>query len=246
MRILRDILGAFQFLTSIPLPSLRSAPELSRSAAWFPFVGLAMGAAAVLIHRVLTPHLGRWVCAFIVVVFLTLITGGLHEDGLADVADAFGGGWNREQILIILRDSRIGSYGAIALIFSLIGRWLLIAVLPAHRFTGILISAQVLSRWTALPLGRFLKSARGGQGQGARIAEQLGLGTLVVGTLFAFGVTVLFFRWGFWKPAVAAIVIALVSGAFYKRRIGGVTGDCFGATTQLTEIAIYLCGAWNA
>jgi adenosylcobinamide-GDP ribazoletransferase len=245
MRILRDILGAFQFLTSIPMPSSRSAPELSRSAVWFPLVGFAIGAAAVFIHRILSPHLDRWVCAFLVVIFLTLITGGLHEDGLADVADAFGGGWNREQILLILRDSRIGSYGAIALIFSLTSRWLLIAVLPAHRFTGTMISAQILCRWTVLPLGRFLKSARGDQGQGARIAKQLSLGTLAVGSLFVFGVTVFFLRWDSWKPIVAAIAIVILSSAYYKHRIGGVTGDCFGATTQLTEIAVYLCGAWN-
>ena len=246
MRILRDILGGFQFLTSIPLPSTRSAPELSRSAAWFPLVGLAIGAAAVFVDRVLSSHLDRWVCVFFVVVFLTLITGGLHEDGLADVADAFGGGWNREQILLILRDSRIGSYGAIALFFSLTSRWLLIAVLPAHRFSGVLISAQVLCRWTVLPLGRFLKSARGDQGQGARVAEQLNWRTLVIGSLFAFGVTAFFLRWDFWKPVAAAIAMVTLSGAYYKHRIGGVTGDCFGATTQLTEIAVCLWGAWNA
>jgi adenosylcobinamide-GDP ribazoletransferase len=246
MRIVDDVLGAFEFLTCIPVRSRNSsAVPLSRAAAWFPLVGLATGVLAVLFHNFLTPHFNPSISALFVVVFLAAITGGLHEDGLADVADAFGGGWNREQILLILKDSRIGSYGAMALIFSLAGRWQMLAAIPAHRFAGTLISAQVLCRWTVLPLGHFLKPARGQEGQGARIAERLGWGTLMFGSLFAFGVTAYFLQERFWIPILAVCAVALISGGYYKRRIGGVTGDCFGATTQLAEIAVYVCGVWN-
>jgi adenosylcobinamide-GDP ribazoletransferase len=246
MGIVSDALGAFEFLTRIPVRSRNSAPvALSRAAAWFPLVGLAIGFLAVLVHHLLTPHLNQSISALLAVVFLTVITGGLHEDGLADVADAFGGGWNREQILFILKDSRIGSYGAMALIFSITGRWLLLDALPVHRFAGTLISAQVLCRWTVLPLGHFLKSARGEEGQGARIAEQLRWGTLIFGSMFAFGVAAYFLRERTWISILAVCIVALITGAYYQRRIGGLTGDCFGATTQLAEIAVYMCGVWN-
>jgi adenosylcobinamide-GDP ribazoletransferase len=245
-RWLNDLFAAFQFLTRISVIPVEYQPDtLSRAAAYFPLVGLAVGAAAVLLHLLLVPHLSRLICALAVVIFLVLITGGLHEDGLADVADAFGGGWDREQILRILKDSRIGSFGAIALALSLGARCLLIASLPLSRFVGFMISAQVLCRWTALPLGYFLQSARE-DGQGARIARKVGGTSLIIGTVLAFGIAAVLLRARCWSVVVVAIIVTFLTRIYYHRRIGGVTGDCFGATIQLTEIAVYLCGVWNA
>ncbi len=246
-RWLNDLFASFQFLTRISIVRVDYLPDtLSRAASYFPLVGLSVGAAAVLLHRLLAPHLSRLICALAVVTFLVLITGGLHEDGLADVADAFGGGWDREQILRILKDSRIGSFGAIALALSLGARCLLIAALPLSRFAGFMISAHVLCRWTALPLGHFLQSARGEDGQAARIARKIGWTSITIGTSFAFGIAGFLLRTRSWSVIVVTIIVTLLTGIYYQRRIGGVTGDCFGATIQLTEIAVYLCGVWNA
>ena len=103
-----ELLGAFQFLTRLPISRIPYQPEfLSRSAKFFPVVGLVIGLGVSVLWHLLTPHLNRVLVALLILTFLVLITGGLHEDGLADSADAFGGGWSREQILSILRDSRV-------------------------------------------------------------------------------------------------------------------------------------------
>jgi adenosylcobinamide-GDP ribazoletransferase len=177
--------------------------------------------------------------------YLVLITGCLHEDGLADTADGFGGGRTKDQILAILRDSRIGSYGATALVLSLLMRYLLLASLPLEHFAAYVISSHVLCRWSSLPLSYFLTPAREQDGQGARIARLTSLASLVSGSVFSFAVVAFALQWSALAPALSAILTVLLSGWFYVRKIGGVTGDCFGATNQLTEIAVYFCGVWT-
>jgi adenosylcobinamide-GDP ribazoletransferase len=244
--IFQDIAAAFQFLTRMPLSRLAYRPDaLSRSAKFFPLVGLALGAAYAGAYFILSPHLPAMVVAFLIVLFSMLATGGLHEDGLADVADAFGGGWNRLQILEIMKDSRIGTYGALAIVFSVTGRVLLLANLPSGSFIQYVISAEVLCRWTALPLGAALPGARDQASQGARIARQISGVSLAAGTLLAFGIVGYLLRTPMWIPVLTASAITLLSGLYYKRRIGGITGDCFGATIQLTLAAVYLCGVWR-
>jgi adenosylcobinamide-GDP ribazoletransferase len=247
-RWLQDFCVACQFLTRLPIPPVPyHSDSLSRSAGFFPLVGLAVGIGAATLQRLLAPHLDRSLCALVVLSFLVLITGALHEDGLADAADAFGGGWNREQVLSIMRDSRIGSFGALALIVSMLARFLLLSLLPAGRFTHIVVSAHVLCRWTTLPLGYFVPGARPeGDGQGARIARGVSLNSLLIGTVLTFALVGYCMRKEFWIPLLGAATITSLSGLYYFRRIGGITGDCFGATNQLTEIAVYFCGVLSA
>jgi adenosylcobinamide-GDP ribazoletransferase len=167
-----ELLVAFQFLTRLPISSIPYQPDsLSRSAKFFPVVGLVIGLGASVLQHFLGPHLNQALVALLILTFLVLITGGLHEDGLADTVDAFGGGWNREQVLTILRDSRIGSFGALALVISVLARFLLLSIIPVNRFTALVVSAHVLCRWTTLPLSYFLPPARASDGQGARIAQ---------------------------------------------------------------------------
>ena len=246
MRWIEDFLVAIQFLTRLPVPRVRFDPDsLARAAKFFPVVGLIIGLGASVLQRIAAPHLSHPLVALLVLTFLILITSGLHEDGLADTADGFGGGWNREQVLTILRDSRIGSFGALALVVSVLARFLLLSTLPMNRFTAFIVSAHVLCRWTTLPLSYFLPPAREGDGQGARIAQKISLASLLLGTLLSFAIVFYFMRIEFWIPVFVALVITTLSGLYYSRRIGGVTGDCFGATNQLTEIAVYFCGVWN-
>jgi adenosylcobinamide-GDP ribazoletransferase len=247
-----DFLSAIQFLTRIPVPSQPfEAGSLSRSAKYFPFVGIVVGGSAALVNLLLTPHLPRLITAFLVLLYLVLVTGCFHEDALADTADGFGGGWNRERILLILRDSRIGSYGGTALVFSLVGRLLLLSSLPAGQIALYLITAHMLCRWTTLPLSYFLPAARAQNaqevdGQGARVAQLTSKGTLIGGTLFTFIIAILLLGSHAIAPIVSAIAVTWLTGLYYKKRIGGVTGDCFGATNQLAEVGAYLCGVWMA
>ena len=245
-RLSNEIVVAFQFLTRIPMPSTAfEAGSLSRATRFFPLVGLVVASGAVLLQKLLMFHMGRPLVTLIVLIYLVLITGCLHEDGLADTADGFGGGRTKDQILAILKDSRIGSYGATALVLSLLARYLLLASLPLEHFAAYVISSHVLCRWSSMPLSYFLPPAREEDGQGARIAKLTSLATLTFGSIFSFAVVAFALRWSAVAPVLIAIFTFAVSGWFYARKIGGVTGDCFGATNQLTEIAVYFCGVWT-
>jgi adenosylcobinamide-GDP ribazoletransferase len=244
-RFVVDIAVAFQFLTRLPIPKVPFAPDgLARAVKFFPLVGLVIGLGAALLQKVLSPHLSRPAAALVVLLYLVLITGCLHEDGLADVADSLGG-WNPEQRLAILHDSRIGSYGTAALALSLLSRGILLAELPLERFTAYMVSAHVLARWSVLPLSYYLPSARDSEGQGARIARLTSTFSLIAGSVFTIVTVAVVLRRAAIAPVLAAIVVSLLSSLLYLRKFGGATGDCFGATTQISEIAVYLCGVWK-
>jgi adenosylcobinamide-GDP ribazoletransferase len=245
-RLATDLVAAFQFLTRLPMPTIvYEEDSLSRAVKFFPLVGVAIGAGAILLQKLLAPHLAWPLIALIVLIYFVLITGCFHEDGLADTADGLGGGWNKDQILLIMKDSRIGSYGAAALTLSLIARFLLLTSLPSTRFAGYMISAQVLCRWSSLPLSYFLPPARERDGQGARIARLTSLPSLIFGSVTTFIIVGFALRWTAIAPIVVTLFAVVLSGWFYSKKIQGVTGDCFGATNQLTEIAVYFCGVWN-
>ena len=242
IRGLRDLLSAFQFMTRLPLPSV--PPELdslSRAAKFFPLVGLVIGLGAAALHRMLSGHASRSVISITVLSYLVLITGGFHEDGLADAADGFGGGWTRDRILSIMHDSRIGAFGVIALTLSLLVRYVLLSELASARFSPYVIVAHVLCRWTTLPLGVFLRPARQ-EGQGAQLARRSSMISLVFATVVAIAICYLLLRSQMWLPIASAATLTAITAAYYRSQIGGVTGDCFGATNQLTEIAVYFCG----
>jgi adenosylcobinamide-GDP ribazoletransferase len=240
-----DLAVAFQFLTRLPVPQVGFAPDgLARAVKFFPLVGLVIGSGAALLEKLLAPHLDRPASALAVLLYLVVITGCLHEDGLADVADSMGG-WSREQRLTILRDSRIGSYGVTALVLSLLCRAVLLAGLPLEHFTVYLVSAHVLCRWSMLPLSYYLPPARENEGQGARIAGLTSTFSLIAGSLFTIATVIVALRKAAIAPLLSAMAVPLLSGFFYARKLGGVTGDCFGATNQLTEIAVYVCGVWR-
>ena len=108
-----------------------------------------------------------------------------------------------------------------------------------------LISAHVLCRWSTLPLSYYLPAARESEGQGARIAKLTSASSLIIGSVFTIVTVVVALRKAAIAPVLSAIAIPLLSSFFYMRKFGGITGDCFGATNQLTEIAVYLCGVWT-
>jgi adenosylcobinamide-GDP ribazoletransferase len=239
-----SFLVATQFLTRIPVVPINefSADGLAKSAMFFPVVGLMVGAGGVLLRSILTTRVNQSAVIAVILIYLAGVTGGLHEDALADAADGFGGGWERERVLEIMRDSRIGSFGAIAITLALLSKFVFLTSLPFQQFTGYFLAGQVLSRWTALPLAFFLPPARAGDGQGSRIAHEIGPNALVVGTVVAVGIVAVFLRWRAVLVLGVAIGVAALTGLYYKRRIGGLTGDCLGATNQITELAVYFVG----
>ena len=245
MKTLRQLAAAAQFMTRIPMPAFRFEPEMVLGGAkFFPLIGAVIALGGIGLERGLRWHLPKMVVAVLVLAYLVIITGGFHEDGLADTADAFGGGWTKPRMLEIMHDSRIGSFGTLAIVLSLLARWTLLSSLPVTRFPLYLLTAHVLCRWTTLPLGAFLDSART-DGLGAKLAHKIPLASAAIGTLLAFAIAGWALRMQALIPIAAVIAVTVLSGWYYRSQIGGVTGDCFGTTNQLAEIAVYVCGVWS-
>jgi adenosylcobinamide-GDP ribazoletransferase len=241
---LRLFATAVTFLTRLPLArwSYAEPARLAQSAALFPLVGALVGliamAAALLCFHVLPPALAPW-CALAAAV---IATGGFHEDGLADTADGLGGGFSRERKLEIMRDSRIGSYAGLALLLALGGKYLALAQLTPHNLLAALLAGHVLARWSSLPLAALLPYVREGQAANKPVAEGIGWPQLLVGTLLTALLLVFVGRAALFAAAAAAIT-TLLAGLYFRRQIGGVTGDTLGAANQMVELACYLACA---
>jgi adenosylcobinamide-GDP ribazoletransferase len=249
-RPLGDFAAAVQFLTRLPIPErLTGGATLPRAAPYFPLVGALLGLAAGSVDAALRAHLAGEAAAAATVSFLVLATGALHEDGLADSADGFGGGArSRERILAIMRDSRIGSFAAVAIGLSLLLRTVLIAALPVRHALAGIVCAETLGRWSVLPLAFWLRAARQDPragGQGAALARQLSPFALTLGTLIAVAVTAGLARTAGWQIWTVCLVLTASSALYFHRRLGGVSGDCLGATVQLVAIGVYACEAWR-
>ena len=241
-----SFLVAVQFMTRLPVPrGIPYAPDaLAKSAVFFPAIGLLVGAGGAVLYSLLSPYASRDVVVVLILVYLVTVTGGLHEDALGDAADGLGGGWDKGQVLAIMRDSRIGSFGTIAITLGLLARFVFLTNLAPGRFIGFFIAGQVLGRWTALPLAFFLPSARDNEaGQGQLVAGKITAVSFGAGTILALAIVTFILKSAAVWATLAAVIIAAVSGLYYWRRVGGITGDCLGATNQLAEIAIYLAGA---
>jgi adenosylcobinamide-GDP ribazoletransferase len=241
---LRLFLIAIQFLTRLPVPAWVKASEetLGKATRFFPLVGVIVGAGAALTFWLLQHILPRSAAVLGSIVFTAFITNGFHEDGLADTFDGFGGGWTKEQALEIMRDSRLGTYGALALVFLILGKYSFlssIASVSPGQFWRWLVVAHTGSRWTVLPVCAWLPYARA-EGQGKLVAKQIGKADIFIGSVTLL-FTVLLLSW---QAALAVVLVTglttLLSGFYYRARLSGVTGDCLGATNQLTEVTIYL------
>jgi len=238
---LRLFLTAIQFLTRLPVPEWAQASEktLGKATKFFPLVGVMIGAGAAVTFLSLRRALPHSAAVLGAIIFTAFITNGFHEDGLADTFDGFGGGWTREHALEIMHDSRLGTYGTMALIFLILGKYSFLSALAPGQVWRWLIVAHTASRWTVLPLCAWLPYARA-EGQGKLVAKQIGWVEIITGSLTFFGVVSLLS----WQAALAALLVtglaSFLSGLYFRARLSGVTGDCLGATNQLTEVLLYL------
>ncbi|MDO5057587.1 MAG: adenosylcobinamide-GDP ribazoletransferase [Lautropia sp.] len=268
-RGLRHLLLAMQFFTRVPLPPRLAAwvgfsPVMMQAAlGHLPAVGWLVGGVAALGLTLAGAVLGtasagvQLAAGGLATLATVVLTGAFHEDGLADVADALGGHAGRETALRIMKDSRLGSYGTLALILVLLLKVSLLAALLAHglslAMTGLLVG-HVCSRWLPLWLVASLPYVGGqgeptqadGQGSGSKsrtVTAQAGWGTVWQGGLWALPALVLLWC-GFGDTALlgAGLVLAALGvwlRRVFARRLGGVTGDCLGASQQLAELGLY-------
>lgn len=229
---------ALAFLTVIPVRLRGDARPLGDAAAWFPVVGALVGALAGAVRYAAEPLLGPAVAAVLAVAALVAITGALHQDGLADCADGLGVGGDRERRLAIMRDSAIGTFGALALLGWAL---LLVAALAtlgdADAFRA-LVSAAIVARWAALAHGLVTPAARPeGLGAAFSVARVAFVAASVL-TLVALALVAGPLR-GLATLAAATLVAAGAS-AWSRRTLGGRTGDTLGATVAITEVAACL------
>ncbi len=217
--MIRRFFVAVQFLTRLPVPRALNSSEtdIGKAAAFFPLIGVIVGGGTALVFVGMQRILPLPASVFCAIGFAAFLTNGFHEDGLADSFDGFGGGWTKDRVLEIMRDSRIGTYGTLALIF-------------------VILTA---SRWTILPLCAWLSYARA-EGQGKLVAKQVGVLEIMIGTVTLLLVFILLP----WQAVLAALLVTtlvtLLSGLYFRARLQGITGDCLGAANQLTEVGLYL------
>jgi len=240
--LMDDVRGAIAFLTRIPMPH----PEGSRPADFvrahrvFPLVGAAIGAAVGLLYvGLLAMGMPKPAAAALALGAGALITGALHEDGLADLADGFGGGRDRAQKLEIMRDSRLGTYGALVLLVAFAAKVSALAALPQDAVLPGLIAAHALARTPMTAMAWLMDPARK-DGLSAS-AGRPDAATVTISLLVAVAIAVLVLPWrDALLSATAVAAGALAVAVLAQRQIGGHTGDVLGASEQVGEIAVLL------
>ena len=241
-----DIKIGVLFCTRLPVGSSAAidGADVARAGWAMPIAGAIVGALGSLAYWIaIVIGLPPISAAMLAIVAMLIITGGLHEDGLADMADGFGGGQSRERKLAIMLDSRIGTFGVCALVASLILQWsALVTIAEPRQVTTALVAAQVSARATLPGFMRFVPSARTDG-----LSAQVGQPPLwSVATAGAIGIVALTFSLGF-AVAIAALVLlfcaALLMGWLSIKQIGGQTGDVLGALEQVGAVVILLTAA---
>jgi adenosylcobinamide-GDP ribazoletransferase len=242
---MRSPSAAVAFLTRLPIGRIVpfDSADVAGSASWFPVVGLLIGTICGGAAFVLRGHLPLAVIAVLLVALDALLTGALHYDGLADTADGFGGGKDRDDVLRIMRDHAIGSYGGIALVLLVAFKVTAYAtLLGGDRWFKAIVLTPAIGRWSILLLTATLPYAR----QTASVVREMGKLSLIVGTLFL-GIALAGSRlWCAAAAAISAIVVSACFGLYCRRRIGGITGDTLGANVQLCECASLIAFLWAA
>jgi adenosylcobinamide-GDP ribazoletransferase len=240
-RRLTQIRLAASFLTILPLgPTALASPDDQAAAfGWFPLIGFALGLVLCVEDRLLSLLLGSPLRSLLIVMTLALVTGGLHLDGLADTCDALGARADRKHALAILRDSRIGTFGTLALIFVIgLKTTALAEAHGPHRYAAI-YAAPGLARWAMTGIGYGLEYLRE-QGAGTPLLKRGAARNLRVATLIAvIAMAPLLGRCAV-RASLTAVVITLALRWFYRRWLGGVTGDLIGAAGELVETAVLI------
>jgi len=234
--------AAIRFLTIIPVRGGDAPP--GKAAAFFPLVGGMLGAAGAGVFLLASAAFPISIAALATVGFWVVISGILHEDGLADVADAVRAGRSRDRMLAILKDSRIGTYGAIAVLLSVLARWQALEFLATPRVLEVLIASQAVPRAAIVAMAWCSRPA--GSGLGAALASTLGTPAALVAIAQGAAAALLCgWRPGLILIAGSVLVVQALRGWFY-RRLGGINGDCLGFTEQVLEIFVlvmFTCGS---
>jgi adenosylcobinamide-GDP ribazoletransferase len=246
---MKRIFAALTFLTRLPLPKnwMFGAEEIGRSTAVFPLIGAMFGGISWLILKLFLwfeigqKPLESLLIAALIITVSVRITGALHVDGLADMADGFGGGRDKKRILEIMRDSVIGTFGGVALILLFALKIIAIGILIERgKAESFLLISPIMARWATVPLGKFLPYARSEGGLGQSVTDFVGWTELIAATLitaifaFVFANSNGFICWLI--VCISTVYIANLC----LRKIGGITGDTMGANSEISETVVFL------
>lgn len=241
-RFLTQLRLAASFLTVVPMVGTKPAPqaEVEASFAWFPLVGAAIGALLVAEDWILAALMGQAIRSILIILSLTAITGAVHLDALSDTFDAIGAGRDRERAMQILRDSRIGAFGAAAIFFSLALKIVALAGLGAWKRTDALILAPALSRWAMVAVSYSMRYLREQGAGSALLGDSSANRNLAIASATVVALTVVLISRDALIALALSVVIAVAMRRFYLRWLSGVTGDLIGACGELVEIVALL------
>ncbi len=240
----RALVAAVLYFSRLPLPwaPAMTDDDWRRAMSWWPLVGTGVGLAAAGVWWLASTGLGLppAVAAGLAVAAGILATGALQEDGFADVCDGFGGGRTRDDVLAIMRDSRVGTYGVVGLVLLIGLKWQVLAALPAGLVPAALVAAHAASRGWAAAVLAVLTYARTDKSRGRYVSSRLRGGRLAIAVATGAGPLLLL------PPNLAAA--SLVTGtiawiacmSWFRRRLGGYTGDCLGTTQQMCDLTVFL------
>lgn len=227
---------ALSFLTIVPV-RIDSANEsdVAASMAWFPLIGLLIGTALAIEDRALAWLFSFTIRSALLVLSMAVLTGAVHLDGLADAADALGAGHDRARALVILRDSRVGAFGALALFFALALEVISLASVTGMRRLALLLLAPMLARWAMVAVSYkidYLRSA----GAGSSMLGRNGGRNLAVASVIAILAMIPFFSRKVIAAYGAVLIATIILRWFYRRWLGGITGDLIGACGEIVEV----------
>ena len=230
--------AAVAFLTRLPVGGgALTARQLSRAALWFPAVGLLVGGVMGGVRALAGTVLDPGPSTALALLAAMLVTGALHEDGLADAADAIGAHVPPARRLEILRDSRVGTYGALALVFAVVFPLVVLTPLDDGDFLRAALVGHVVGRWSILAQSLALPAARP---DGAGALVRAGVATTVVASVYTAAIALVAGR-----PAAGAVALGVaalltaVGVVLFRRTLGGATGDTFGALVKVVELGCY-------
>lgn len=238
-------LNGLRFFTRIHVPDRipHSTALLNHAGRYFPAIGLIVGLICAVTFGIAMTVFPQGVSVVLAMATGILVTGAFHEDGLTDMADGLGGGWEKSRILQIMKDSRVGSYGVIAIVLTLLIKFLCLSEMNAAWVPVLLITGHAFSRYCAVLIMAGMNYVRGeAQSKSKPLATKVSGNALVVAS--AFGLLPLL-----WLP-LNALVVSVTAGLLMtvwvgrklQKWLGGYTGDCLGAIQQLSELAFYLGG----
>ena len=254
VREMRRIAGAFIFYSRIPLPANWYLAKTSHCSRYFSLVGWLAGGVSVgvwLLAQMLFsgstwafPEVSLPIAVLLGMIAAVLLSGALHEDGFADTCDGIGGGWTPEERLRIMKDSRIGTYGALGLVFLVLLKFFALLQIETEILPWVWFAGHALSRFVSISQLRFAEYVQDPSKSKSGSMTELSAIDLIVNAVFGL-LPLLFIGNQVWVALSAVAIVWWVLIMYFNRKLGGVTGDCLGATQQLSEVVFYLVMAVN-